>query len=333
MRSFSVCFSIISGFAVTLVFLACVTVPVKSTLSEADTGKVGFESLTIDEGAFLGGSKHGSPVTISGELRIPARQGKVPAVILTHGSGGIGGTETGWARELNKMGLATFIVDSFTGRNLSETGTGRSQLSTGSSVIDVYRALMLLRTHPKIDSSRICLMGFSRGGRVVLWAAMKRFQDLWLPPDCSFAGYLAFYPAILAELQGQAEIGDRPIRVFQGTADDWTVAEKAHDYVESLRKSGRDARILEYRDARHAFDNHELPPAQYLSYALNPKKCAFAETPSGRIIDQNTGERYSSGASCFGRGATVGYNAQAYRQAVKDVHDFLRSALGPGVIP
>lgn len=327
MRSFPSRCSIMIGAVIVLIILGCVTVPVKTSLLETDTGKVGFESIVIDENTFLRERKQGSPVTISGELTIPAGQGRMPAVILTHGSGGVGETERGWVKELNRMGLATFLVDSFSGRNISETATGSGgRLSTGSSVIDVYRALELLRTHPRIDPERICLMGFSRGGRVVLWAAMKRFQDQWLQPGRSFAAYLSFYPAMHIELQRQAEIADRPLRVFQGTADDWTIADKARDYVASLRKQGRDVQILEYAGAHHAFDNPKHHTALYLSSAVNLKKCSFWETPLGRILDKDTGE--GSNSSCISRGATVAYNAKAHRQAIKDVEGFLRSTVG-----
>ncbi|MBU2498053.1 MAG: hypothetical protein KKE57_04075 [Proteobacteria bacterium] len=98
--------------------------------------------------------------------------------------------------------------------------------------------------------------------------------------------------------------------------------------MDSLRKSGRDARILEYADAHHAFDKPEHHTARHLSNAMNFKNSSFWETPSGRILDKDPGEGYGRNASCFGRGATVAYNEKAYRQAVKDVGGFLRSALG-----
>jgi hypothetical protein len=52
-------------------------------------------SVTLKDSDFLAGRKDGQPVTIAGELRIPkAGNDRLPAVVLLHGSGGIG-----WRRQ------------------------------------------------------------------------------------------------------------------------------------------------------------------------------------------------------------------------------------------
>jgi dienelactone hydrolase len=325
MKSFLFRFSIIIGFVTIFLFVGCAPVPVKSTLLEGDIGKVEFQSLKIDENSFLKGLKQGDPVIISGELRIPEKQGKVLAVILAHGGGGIRETEKGWVKELNNLGYATFLVDSFSGRNITNTLKGHGSISTGSTVIDLYRALELLKSHPRIDSSKICVMGFSRGGRAVLWAAMKRFQNIWLSPDCSFAAYLSFYPAILEELQNQADIGDGSLCIFQGVADDITPVQKAQDYISELRKFGKEAKIIEYPDAYHSFDDRSLPKHLKIPKIQNLTKCRFVEISIGKIIQKDTGEPFSDSASCYSNGGTIGYNSNAHLQAVKDVKEFLKT--------
>src|SRR5690349_15112184 len=81
-------------------------------------------SLTLSDEQFLkGGSGAGKPVVVSGELRIAQGSGRLPVVILVHGSGGLGANIDFWTRDLNAMGVSTFALDGFTGRGLTNVNT------------------------------------------------------------------------------------------------------------------------------------------------------------------------------------------------------------------
>ncbi len=126
-----------------------------------------LQTVTVTEEQFLTGSRDGRPVTIAAELRLPSTAAaRVPAVILLHGSGGANTRDDRWSRDLNDLGVATLLVDSFTGRGIVSTVADQSQLSELSVIIDAYRALDLLAKHPRIDATRIGLLGGSRGGDV-----------------------------------------------------------------------------------------------------------------------------------------------------------------------
>src|SRR6516164_217277 len=77
-----------------------------STAQVARTELHAIPTLTLSDHQFLIGDKNGTPVTITGALRIP-RLGtdRLPAVILLHGSGGIGANVDRWSQELNSIGL------------------------------------------------------------------------------------------------------------------------------------------------------------------------------------------------------------------------------------
>src|SRR5207253_8331676 len=135
-----------------------------------------IQSVTVTDQQFLKGDKNGKPVVIGGELQMPVGEGRFPAVILVHGSGGVGAREDRWAQQLNGIGVAAFILDAFTGRGIVQTNTDQSQLESLAMIGDAYRALAVLSKHPRIEASKIALMGFSKGGDVALHASMKRFQ-------------------------------------------------------------------------------------------------------------------------------------------------------------
>src|SRR5690242_5623486 len=85
-------------------------------------------SLTLTDQQFLAGDANGKPVTVTGEFRIAQGQGRLPVVVLIHGSGGMGPNIEAWARELNAMGVSTFALDGFTGRGLTSVNMDQALL-------------------------------------------------------------------------------------------------------------------------------------------------------------------------------------------------------------
>src|SRR5689334_5990455 len=75
-------------------------------------------TLTLSDQQFLSGDANGKAATVTGEFRIAQGSGKLPVVVLLHGSGGMGPNIEAWARELNAVGISTFALDGFTGRGL-----------------------------------------------------------------------------------------------------------------------------------------------------------------------------------------------------------------------
>lgn len=129
----------------------------KPALAATDTGTIWFKT---DESLVL-----------SADLTLSAGPGPFPAVILVHGrSGFVSRAVTGWQWELKSWGYATFVVDSFSGRGLREVCSDALALTANLRIQDAYGALRILATHPRIDPTRIALMGFSHGGMVTLGA-------------------------------------------------------------------------------------------------------------------------------------------------------------------
>lgn len=307
-----------------------VFVPIPSEAQIARLEIHTIQTKTFTDQELLTGSKVGKPVTIVGELRIPrAGQDRLPAVVLMHGSGGGSSREDGWARELNGLGVASFIVDHFTGRGIVSTANDQTQLGRLAMIVDAYRALALLAKHPRIDANRIVLMGFSRGGQAALYAAMNRLWTAHGPADVvGYAAYIAFYPDCTTTFVNDVDVADRPIRVFHGAADDYNPAAPCRSYVDRLRRAGKNASITEYREAYHIFDNPLTKPAK-LPQAQTTRRCGLEEAPDGRILNSQTKQPFTYADPCVEYGPTVAYNAQAHAASLKAVAQFMTATMQP----
>jgi dienelactone hydrolase len=285
---------------------------------------VHFSSLTFDGEVFqplLPAPEQGKPAAVFGMLRLPSGIERVPAAVVLHGCWGITAAETQSAMALTGKGIATFVVNSFTGRELPSICKGFHAINMSSVVTDAYRALALLAGHPRVDPSRIAVLGLSFGGRAALWAGHPRFREKYGAEGQRFAAHLAYYPAsCFIELADENRI-DAPIRIFHGTADDWTPVAPCRDYVARLRGMGKDIALFEYEGARHSFVYPYVNPVNEIT-GISFAKCNFVER-DGKIVDRATGSMAGYRSSCVTRNATVGRDSEARRRAAEDVETFL----------
>lgn len=285
-----------------------------------------IQTITLTDEQFLTGTKHGKPTTIAGVLRIP-RLGteRLPAVILLHGSSGVGGNVDYWQQQFNDMGVATLVVDYFSGRGIENTNADQSKLGRLTEIIDLYRALAMLAANPRIDPNRIAVMGFSRGGVPALYSSLTRFQRMYAPEGVSFAAYVAFYPQCNTRYLDDEAVSDRPIRLFHGIADDYVSIVPCRAYVERLHKAGKDVQLTEYADAHHVFDNPLLKetPVAYPTWQTQ-RHCTLQEVSPGRIINAQTKQPFTYADSCVELGPHIAFNPVALTASTKAVTDFLR---------
>lgn len=301
-----------------------------TTLAAGPTGRIGLQTTTPTIPEFLQGVRPAATSLIWGDLELPpGRAERSPAVVLVHGSGGIGPREDRWAEELRQAGAATFALDSFTGRAIASTAEDQSQLSSQAMIGDAYRALELLATHPRIDPARIAVMGFSKGGAVALYAALTRFQRLHGPAGVRFAHHIAFYPPCYYAYVGDLAVSDRPIRLFHGTADELAPIELCRAYLERLRRAGADAQITEYAGAHHGFDRPGAEPARRNPGEQNASRCFWEERPEGSLVNRETGQPFSLSDPCVVLGGTFGPDPAAYRAALQAVKALVATEAPP----
>lgn len=305
-----------------------------TSLADGRSGRIEFASMTPSgPGELVRGA--GAPATISGMLAVPTgTAARMPAMVIAHGSGGIlPGREDAWAARLNKLGIATFVVDSFTPRGLASTARDQSRLSTMANLTDALSALKLLATHPRIDPGRIGVMGFSRGGQVALYSALEPLRRGIVQTDLRFAAHVALYPSCIP--YRAREVSRAPILMLLGGADDYTPALACRDYAAWFSAKGAEVRVITYDGAHHDFDIPQAP--RFVQSLQSARDCkAEVDVESGTVRRLDTGEilRDQSSISayfraCMQRGATMGGDPAALTRAERDVAAFLGETLRP----
>jgi dienelactone hydrolase len=266
---------------------------------------------------------------IAGELRLPAvNTPRLPAVILMHGSGGFNAGTAVWTQMLNQAGVATLVLDSNSGRKGKDDFKDFSQ-ATVVRILDAYRALTVLASHPRIDPGAIYVMGFSTGGYAALMTATQRLTKLYAA-GARFAGHIGLYPVCNYRLTSDTITTGAPMLLLQGTADEVVHISSCRAFADDLRAGGANVSMTEFAGAHHQFDNPSLPASVFVSGLRSPKGCAMRETENGLMVNLETGNPFTFADTCSPTGARLGYSADAAAQAQRAVLEFLRLAqVGP----
>lgn len=285
------------------------------------------QTVTLSAQEILLGKQDGRPTVLAGELRIPAIPGRLPAVILVHGSGGLSGTEEQWAHELNDIGIAAFLLDSFSGRGITSTVEDQSQLDALAMMVDAYRALGVLARHSRIDSARIAVMGFSKGGVAALYSSNQRFRKAYAPANVQFAAHIGLYTPCNVTYRDDGTVTGKPIRLFHGIADDYVSIVPCREYVRRLKNSGVAITLTEFPGAQHTYDNSvrkgQAAPTS-LPLAASSRNCTVIEGDNGVLLNSKTGKPYDVNKDpCIERGTHVAYDEAATGATVKAVKEFL----------
>ena len=207
------------------------------------------------------------PLTIAGQLRIPLRDGKVPAVVIVHGTSGVDSRGSYHAEALNDAGIATLELDMWSARGLSG-GTGPNGRPAGvpETLPDAYGALQYLAARPEIDPQRIGITGFSWGGVVSMLTATRPYSELYLGANpLRFAAHAPFYPVCWGynKIPGYefAELTGAPVFIQSGECDAYDEPDSCTKLVNGLPEpERRQVTVTMYPGATHAFNR--LEPTQ-----------------------------------------------------------------------
>jgi dienelactone hydrolase len=258
----------------------------------------------------------------------PAAKGRAPAIVIVHGFGGVSDAREGfWARELAAFGVATLVVESFTARGVGSSIDDQSRVSTAQGLRDAYAALGYLAQQAFVDPRRIGVMGMSWGGTVALRAADRRRQG----DGPGFAASIPLYPGCVAQYRNPRP--GVPLLVLIGERDDYTGIGTCQDYVNRIRAAGGAAQLKLYPGAHHGFDGDAREA--FRPQAQNYRDCVLYIEDDGSTTYGRTGEPLDTAQKafelmrrdCMRSGATVGANARARTDALRDVKAFLKTTL------
>jgi dienelactone hydrolase len=202
-----------------------------------------------------------TPLQVAGRLSLPTNaQGKVPAVVIAHGSGGVDTRGSFHAQALHEAGIATLEIDMWSARGLSGGAEGRPR-AVAETLPDAWGALKYLSAHSSIDASRIGIMGFSWGGLMAMLSATRKYAA-GAEPGQRFVAHAPFYPVCWAynRVPGYefGALTGSPLFLQAGAADQYDDPDSCQKLVDGLTPEDRaSVSLTVYPGATHGWDRLE----------------------------------------------------------------------------
>jgi dienelactone hydrolase len=251
-------------------------------------------------------------------------EGKIPAVLLIHGSGGLKlEHKKFYAEEFAKMGIATIAIDSFTPRGVTSTIQDQTLVAPLAMARDAMAVLKAMADNPHIDTNKVGVMGFSKGGLTVMNLALMKASK--------FSLYIALYPAC-NQFRLDPLTNTHPMLVLLGAEDKYDEPTLCKEQVEYLKEHGSKNIHLEIiPNAQHAWD---VPgPAHRTVQGENYSKCKFVEIKPQVWIEEKTKivvfdhhptkDRPKAFRSCVTHQVSWGYSAKVTRESTKVIESFV----------
>jgi len=227
---------------------ACQTTQLKTSLTAEDQGSFKFPGVD--------NYWKGKTWDLSGTLDFPeaGTGAKYPLIVLSHGSRGPGYRSRTWGELFREHGYATFRLDYYTQRGLSRGGRGGPKTSA-----DIFSALSVLATHPRIDTQKVALMGFSRGGTITDRAISYSPEETGgIHP----AAFVILYGGCIFSNSSDVK-PDVPVLFLIGDQDDLMSADVCRLAAERGKEAGQDIRTVVYPGAHHGFDGEGTSTVQW----------------------------------------------------------------------
>jgi dienelactone hydrolase len=200
-----------------------------------------------------------TPGQVPGTLRLPGGTGRVAAVVVLHGSGGVDGRGEMYGRALQAAGIAALEIDMWRARGIGVGQGVDRRPRTADTLPDVFGAVRALAAHPRIDPRRIGVMGMSYGGGLSMLAATEGVGRAYGTGGADIRAAAPLYPPCWAYDEGGPLVRlagpsfpRLPMLLLAGAEDDYDA-----DAGGSCRKLGAGRARMEvhvYPGTTHAWD-------------------------------------------------------------------------------
>ena len=235
-------------------------------------------TITLCAAALLTGrAEAGQIITIPASGAVPdvpayvARPAEVPAgpgVLVLHGCEGFTRHYAEIADWLASKGYVAVAIDSLKPQGLRNACSDTTQSRTQAA--DARAALAWMRTQPYIDPAKLAILGYSMGAIATLDVMDSR--AITTPPDGLVAA-VTYYPACSRRDAPSLLV---PLRILDGSADDWTPAPPCQLLADNAKDAGKTVVITTYPDATHAF-NVDEPDRTALGHHLSYNAAATTD--------------------------------------------------------
>lgn len=193
----------------------------------------------------------GTDIQCGCKLTIPDKY-KVnhPLCIISHGSGGIGSDTQLFVDSLSHKGIASLVVDSFTGRNITTldwSDAKQSYMAPKDRALETFNGYQFLKDNSyltrNLNLDKLACVGFSWGADTI--ANLMAWWGEELPKDTFYSlVYGNLWPFERRFYKGR----DHDITLYHGADDNWTSAEKSKVFAEQTNSE-----FVEFWGCTHGF--------------------------------------------------------------------------------
>lgn len=270
-------------------------------------------------------------IIIYGNLSFPDKKNNsYDAIILSHGSGGLRKYHNAYVELLNANGYVVFQLDHYKARNIRYDKTF-SKVSGITFMNDAYKALELIKTHPKIN--KVSYIGWSQGGVGPILSHFKRVTDFINNGRYIFDSSIAIYPYCGFTFEEESETNN-PLLMLTGQKDDLTPEKACINIYNKFLRDGEDINLISIKGARHGYDNpflffgfefENLPSLHIIN-----DECTLTISDNGEIISLSNKiisipkESASLLNKCSTKGVYVQYSAYATEVTFREIIKFLK---------